>query len=68
MKTVSVYPDDDDFGDFGKGVGGYLLYQQTVDDAHRGGGHGGGGGGGGIGWVIAIAIIVIVIQIASCAA
>ena len=68
MRTVSVYPDDDDYGVYGKGPEGFLLYQQAVDDAYRGGGGGGGNRGGGFGWLIILAVIVIVIQIASCTA
>lgn len=56
---------DDDYGAFGKGVDGFLMYQQSVDDAHRDGG-GGRGGGSGVGWLIAAVIIAILLEYGAC--
>lgn len=37
---------DDDFGYFGKGINGYVHYNQSFDRNFKGGGGGGNGGGG----------------------
>lgn len=36
---------DDDFGYFGKGIDGYVHYNESFDRNFKGGGNGGGGSG-----------------------
>ncbi len=59
----------DDFGFYGKGIDGYVHYNQAVDESFKKGGGGGGprrsGAGSGKGILIAISVIIIILWVIS---